>query len=249
MKVCIDSVIDTAKFNLGLRDSTYADADLERLINQAALGIDAVETYIIVCETLEVDCHKAKLPDGFLELICLNPLTDSDSNCCNSCITDYDPETDETPVSISCNCFQYYFASRSVLTVACGMGFGSSCGSMPNVYDIQNGYLVFPTNFTPTEVKVWYRSYNMDENGLMFLDETWERGLAAYASWKYASAGMNIRAYLPQQVVGWQKEWTAQVNKIRGKSFQLDHRQHKDKFGLIARAILLNPATILNNNI
>ena len=243
MKVCIDSVIDATKFRLGLRDTTLADADLERLINEGAMHLGAMETYIISCETLEVDCSKALLPDGFLELICIKPEGDSCSGSCG-CNYNFDPVTDQNPTSIVCNCSTYYTIDRSVLTEFCGMGY--NCGSGMNVFDIQNGYLVFSSSFTATSVKIWFRSYNMDEDGLMVLDEYWQRGLSAYAAYQYAMSGMNAKMYPQAQM--WYREWVAQLNKIRGKSAQRDHRQHKGLFAEIARAILINPASVLNLN-
>lgn len=244
MKVCIDSVIDSAKFRLGLRDTSMADLDLERLINEGAMHIDAKETYVISCETLEVDCHRAKLPDGFLELICIKPEGDGCNGSCG-CNINFDPVTDQNPSSIVCSCSNYYSIDRNVLTEFCGMGY--DCGSGLNVFDIQNGYLVFSSSFSATSVKIWFRGYNMDENGLMVLDEYWQRGLSAYAAYQYAMSGQNFKLYPQAQM--WQREWTAQLNKIRGKSAQRDHRQHKGLFSAIARAILINPTSVLNLNI
>jgi hypothetical protein len=244
MKVCIDSVIDSAKFRLGLRDTSMADLDLERLINEGAMHLDAIETYVISCETLEVECSKAKLPDGFLELICIQPEGDGCNGSCG-CNYNFNPVTDQNPTDIICNCTNYYAIDRNVLTEFCGMGY--NCGGNSNVFDIQNGYLVFSSNFTPTSVKIWFRSYNMDENGLMVLDEYWQRGLSAYAAYQYAMSGQNFKLY--PQAAQWQREWTAQLNKIRGKSAQRDHRQHKGLFSAIARAILINPVSVLNHNL
>lgn len=244
MKVCIDSVIDATKFRLGLRDTSLADADLERLINEGAMHLDANETYIVSCETLDVDCHKAKLPEGFLELICIKPEGDSCSGSCG-CNYNFNPVTDQNPTNIVCNCSTYYTIDRNVLTEFCGQGY--NCGSGMNVFDVQNGYLVFSSSFTATSVKIWFRSYNMDENGLMVLDEYWQRGLSAYAAYQYAMSGMNAKMYPQAQM--WYREWVAQLNKIRGKSAQRDHRQHKGIFAAIARAILINPASVLNHNI
>jgi len=244
MKVSIDSVIDATKFRLGLRDSSMADLDLERLINEGAMHIDSVDTYVISCITLDVECNKAALPEGFVELICMKIAGQSScSGCCQS--INFDPVVDQNPSSITCTCPDFYVANRNVLTEFCGMG--ASCGSFDNGYDIQGGYILFPSNFSASQVQIWYRTYNMDENGIMVLDEYWQRGLSAYAAYQYAMSGQNFKLY--PQAQQWQQEWTAQVNKIRGKSAQRDHRQHKASFSAIARAILVNPASVLNNNI
>lgn len=246
MKVSIDSVINDAKFKLGLRNTTMPDLDLERLVNEGALHINAVDSYVILCETLEVECGRACLPEGFVELICMS-LPDGGSSCSGCCNINFNPVVDQNPTSIVCACPQYWAISRDVLTAFCGEG--GSCSMNGNLFDVQNGYLVFSSAFTGSSVKIWYRSYNMDADGIMVLDESWQRGLSSYAAYNYAMAGQNYRNYSPQQISDWKREWVAQVNKIRGRSAQKDHRQHKGIFSAIARAILINPGTALNRNI
>lgn len=245
MKVHIDSVVDAAKFNLGLRDTTEADADLERLINQAAQGIDSTESYVVNCATLDVDCAKAKLPDDCIDVLCIRP--DTGGGCSGCCNTSFDPETEPNPGLAHCNCSTWWVTNRGVLTEFCNQGLSCTYGG--NIFAVQNGYLVFMDTITFTEVEVHYQGYNVDDNGLMVLNEEWERGLSSYASWKYASAGQNYRNYDRGQIADWRRDWTAQVNKIRGKAAQRDFRQNKPKFASVARAILISPYNNFNNNL
>jgi hypothetical protein len=251
MKISIDSVIDSAKFNLGLRDTTYADADLERLIDEGSRHMGKLSGFIISCETVEIDCAKAKLPDRCTEIICFSfPNQDGCSGCCNF---SFDPATESNPwpPTTNCGCFQYYVRNRNVLTEFCNAG-ASACGWNQWTdlgFDTQNGYLVFPSTITATEVKVWFRGWNEDEDGIMVLDVMDERGLAAYASYKYASAGQNIKAYTPMQVKGWQQEWIAQKNMRIAQEFSQDAKAHSDIWGAICRGIILNPFNVLNQNL
>jgi hypothetical protein len=107
----------------------------------------------------------------------------------------------------------------------------------------------FPTTLTATQVKVWYRGYNTDGDGIMILDELQQRGLSAYAAYQFATSGTHITKYTPYVVNGWQKEWTAQKAYFTGKTQQNDWKNNKAKFAAIARAILINPAQVYNNNL
>ena len=244
MKVSIDSVIDRTKARLGLRNTTMPDSDLEMYINEAAMHLDTQSTYVIENATLDVDCHRAALPEGFIELICMS-IADPSAGCQGCGSINFNPVTDQNPSSIICTCPDFYTPNRAVLTEFCTMGKKGFLSK--NVFDIQNGYIVFPSSFTANQIKIWYRTYNMDGDGIMVLDEYWQRGLSAYAAYMYAMSGQNPKSYPQAQM--WQREWVAQVNKIRGKVSQRDHIQHKGIFQAIVKAILINPATSLNSNI
>ncbi len=251
MKISIDSVIDAAKFRLGLRDSTYPDADLERLIDEGARHMNKISNFIISCETLDIDCAKAKLPDNCSEVICFSfPEGSGCSGCCNF---SFDPATESNPYppTTNCGCFQYYVRNRNVLTEFCNNG-ASACGWNLGAdfgFDTQNGYLIFPSSVTATSVKLWFRGTNIDEFGIMVLGDMDERGLSAYAAYMYASAGQNIKAYQPQQVRDWKQEWIAQKNMRIAQDFSQDAKAHANVFGAICRGILINPWNSLNQNL
>jgi len=246
MKISSESVITRTKFRLGLQDSTLWDAYIEKLIYEAARHLDAVSSYIISCTTLTVDCHRAKLPDDFVEVVCVKMVTPSDTCSCNNV---YDPATDPSSNGIysSCTCGQYYIADRGVLTAFCGLGYNGTWYG--NVFDTQNGYFILPDTNPATEVQIWYRGLNVDENGLMILDDFQERGLSAYAAYQFANSGSNYKAYDNQQRRLWLAEANAQINKIRGKAAQNDHNAHINKFASIARSFLINPMQSQNANL
>ena len=246
MKISSESVITRTKFRLGLQDSTLYDAYIEKLIYEAARHLDAVSSYIISCTELEIDCHRAKLPDDFTQMICVKTVSPSGSCTCSST---YDPETDPSPngVSSACTCGSYYIADRGVLTEFCNMGYNGSWYG--NVFDTQNGYFILPENNPATSVRIWYRGLNVDEDGLMILDDFQERGLSAYAAYQFANSGSNYKAYDRGQVRLWQAEATAQINKIRGKAAQMDHRAHINRFASIARAFIISPLNNINANL
>lgn len=246
MKISSESVITRTKFRLGLQDSTLYDGYIEKLIYEAARHLDAVSSYIISCETLVVECHRAKLPDNFVEMVCVKMVNPSTGCTCN---TVYDPATDPSPngVNNGCTCGTYFIADRGVLTEFCGMGYNGTWYG--NTFDTQGGNLVLPDTITVDEIQIWYRGLNVDEDGLMILDDFQERGLSAYAAYQFANSGSNYKAYDGTQRRMWLAEANAQINKIRGKAAQEDHRAHINKFAAIARAFLINPAQSLNANL
>lgn len=231
MQISIESVITRAKRRLGLMDTTLADSELEALIHECARHFDAVNSYVVTCATVDVDCDKAPLPDNCSEVLCIQPVSQTECTDCTGC---------------SCSCGTYYFINRNVLTNFCGLGGRGCYGG--NWFDVQGGYIVLPSSSNVTSLKIYYRGLNTDENGIMILDDFQERGLSAYAAYQYATSGQNWRNYSPQQMALWQKESTAQINKIRGKAMQDDHRQHKSIFASIAQALVVNPWNVYNLN-
>lgn len=242
MKINIDSVITEAKGLLGLEDTTKWDAQIEKKINQGALHLNNLDTYVISCETIEVECAKAYLPQA-TEIIAIKSTTSS--NCTGLCHVVADENSvDDRFMECGCVCGNFFVADRNVLTNFNGNGcYGG------NVFAFKDGYINFPSNTTLTEIQVWYRGYNQDEDGIMVIDELQERGLAAYAAYKFATSGTHFNKYDRMQIMEWKKEWVAQKAFLGGKSQQDDHRQNKGKFAAIARAILIDPYQVLNNNL
>ena len=240
MKVSSEQIITRAKIRLRLLDTTVHDATLEKLINEAATyHLDALNSYIISCCELEIDdCYKAKLPDSAVDLICFSfPYASGCTGCCADCMNDRNP-------GFQCSCPTYFIADRNVLTDFCGNG-ASAC-MMGNVFDVQGGYLTFPSTINQPVVKVWYRGYNVDNDGIAILDEKQERALSAYAAWQFAVA--YYKNYFPEQRREWKQEWIAQKRWLRGDANQRDAKLHKTELSSIARAILLSPRITANRN-
>lgn len=236
MRISTESVITRTKVRLGLMDTTSQDATLELFIQEGARHIDAVDSYIVSCETIDVDCSRVRLPDQYSEVICFQPTSPNTTTTCTCSGT-------TSTTNNFCTCGMYYFVNRGVLTNFCSLG-GRGCWG--NFYDVQNGYLILPEPTTITQVKLWYRGLNVDQDGLMILNDYQERGLSAYAAFEFANSGQNYRNYSPGQIASWSRLWTAQVNRIRGKAAQNDHRQHIHQFTGIARALILWPSYSLN---
>lgn len=242
MKIDIESVITEAKSLLGLMDTTKWDAFLEKKINQGALHLNTVNTYTISCGTFDVECTKIHIPQA-TEIIAIKSTIQTE--CCTGvCQVVYDEFSVDNRF-MQCGCSGTYFISdRNVLTDFLGNGCYAG-----NVYSFENGYISFPSNSTLTEAKVWYRGYNEDEDGIMVIDELQERGLAAYAAYMFGISGTHFGKYDRMQIMEWKKTWVAQKPFLQGKAGQELHRQNKRKFSAIARAILIDPYQVLNNNL
>lgn len=240
MRVSAEQVINRTKINLGLTGTTHADAVLEKLINEAATWhLNTLDSYIISCTEIDIDCEKAKLPDAAVELICYQfPNATGCTGCCIDCMNPHN-------ANYVCSCPNWFTPTRSILTNF--MGLGCSVGLSSNFFDVQNGYLIFPSTVTQDTVKVWYRGVNIDDDGIAVIDERQERALSSYASWKYAI--IHYKSYAEGQRLEWKKDWIAQKQWLRGTSVQQDWQLHKAEASAIVRAVLMNPFVSANRNV
>lgn len=245
MKVDITEAITRTKERLGLEETTRQDARLLNLVNEGAEQLKIPDTYIVSCEILDIDeCGgKAKLPDACIQVLCISPIIDN-SCTCSLCGSGQEQLQALSGMSTRCSCAPYYVADSSLLTQFTGLGAGACFAG--NVYYEQNGYLILPSTATG-QMKVWYRSRNVDCDGIMIIDSDWIRGISAYAAFQFASSGANYNKYPPRQVSDWRVEWTNQKNHLQStgqlEKFKLD----KMKFLAIASAIVARPDRIYQN--
>ena len=247
MKIAIDQVITLAKQYLGLEETTKADAILRKYINMAARRLDSRATYVISCETIDIDCDKAKLPDNTIEVISFRFPGVTCSGCC-AASPNTTPGTLGVNMNPQCGCPVWYIPNRDVLTDWNGYGANAAWSTSYFSFDTQAGYIYFPSTVTATQVQVYYRGYNEASNGIMMIEEYWEDGLASFAAFKYASSGTNPLKYTTDQRRGWNQTWVKQKGFIRGTENVIDSRAHKADLSAIARAVLMNPLIVLNHN-
>lgn len=215
MVISTEEVLTAAKSRLRLMETTIADAYLESLIDEGAIHLGALRTYSVKCKELTIDCYKAQLPDYFEKFLAGQFPTGS-CTCGCGCGTS---EEELTSLSQSGGCPVWY-VNKDVLTNFNGTG----CSYYGNFFDIDAGYIVFPTSTTATTVKIWYQGLNVDEDGLMVIDSQWKRGLSAYAAFQYAVVYQEN--YTPEQRERWGSEWKAQkgynIGRDNIKRFELD---------------------------
>lgn len=248
MIIEITRITDLAKIHLGLEGTTKADPSLKTFINQGATKLTATDSYVIACTELEIDCGKAKLPDYFEELKCFQ--FDDGCSCSGACSCTEIGNTGSfstigndtsNPTSCGCGiCPQWYIMDSAIFSNFCGTG--SSCGFGRNVVDVQGGYLYFSSQITATTVKIWYKTLNVDENGVMIFTEEQEEGLACYAAFWYANKYANTvpPMYNTVQMGNWQRQYLAQFNNLNGKRVLREMKKYKYQIQSILNAILID---------
>lgn len=212
MTIDIEQVINYSKLLLSL-NNTENDAVLEKFINVGARSLRTYDNYIVTTTELEIDdCHKAKLPSGFVEFLGAR-FTDSCSGCCGGTYgtTITEPGSIDTVYRPPCACpIVFLPASYTALWNE----NNGSCGTYGNYFTIEGDYIFFPSSVTSTKITICYRTLNIDGDGIMILNEDWERGLGAYAAYMYASVHFTI---YPRDIRRqWQQEWVAQKMESRG---------------------------------
>lgn len=225
MIVSSTQIVTRAKMRLRLMETSEHDLEILKLIEEGARGLNASSTYKISCHEAEIDCNKAKLPDCYesLEYFCVN-------GCCGNCTSP--PETiPPTPVVCSCPSV-FYFSKSALINSGCD---DNSCGWYGNYFYIQNGYIYFSSTVTATSLKIWYVGFNVDENGLMVINEECERGLSAYAAFQFASS--RPEAY-QSQIGLWNAEWVAQKRYINGKKIIREFKLQKADISLLVNATM-----------
>lgn len=236
MIVNIEQVITRAKFRLGL-ESTFEHNDyLKKLIEEAARGLNASSTYIVSCETKEIECGVAQLPDEYDSLVGFT--FNNGGSCSGCCHATVDPNPPSENQIVVCTCRDFYGVfNQNVIFLQHG-----SCGWYGNYFAINGNYLTFPSTITATEVNIYFRGFNTDENGLMIIDEEQERGLSAYAAAQFSLDRANIipPAYTPEQRLRWTEEWKAQKKYVNGKQAIRNFKLQKNDIALIANAVLSN---------
>jgi len=230
-------------------ETTKADTVLEKFCNMAAMRLDSRATYKISCETIDIDCYKAKLPSNTIEVIAFRfpDINGACSGCCGG-NPNTTPGTLDVNMSPQCGCPMWYVADRNVLTNWNGLGANAAYIDGYFSYDTQSGEIYFPSTLTATTVQIYFRGYNQDSNGIMLIEEYMEDAIACFAAHKYATSGANARKYTPDQIDRWSRTWAKQKGYIRGTENLIDHRQHKADASAIARAVLVNPLMVLNTN-
>lgn len=233
-KIIAESIINRAKRRLGIQNSFEDDGYIESLIQEALRGTNATDVYTIQCATLDIDCGSAKLPDNYDELLFFQ--FGDGTGCSGCCGANISPTVGENQILI-CTCrglYGYYQQNNIILQ------HGMTWGWYGNYFQTQNGYINFPSTITATEITVYFKGFNEDDNGFIVFDESQQRGLSAYVAWQYSLDKLNTGAYLPAQNLQWKNEWIAQKKWLNGKEAIRKFKLTKQNIQLLANAVLSN---------
>ncbi len=235
--ITMDQIISTCKMRLRI-ESSDDDIFLERYANEGARHFDSLSTFIKTDCELEVVNGKAKLPNGFYQMLSV----------------------------AGCGVGDYLYVDTPFLN-NCGVSVPNNFVSSHGMFQIQDGYIYFgiqrstsrdhgvqvlggtngqpcPPNATnvqngPVEeihhVRISYISMNVDSNGMMVVYSDMERGLVAYCVWMYmldSPAGK----YTAQQIQANEQMWINQKNWYKSIQVQNHFRNTKRQVASLTNA-------------
>lgn len=232
-QVEIGSVINRAKRRLGLQNTFEEDGYLQLLAEEGLRDTNATDAYAVSCETVEIDCNSARLPERYDELIGFQFGDGTTcSGCCHSTTIPVSPGGNQ--LVASCACWSFYtYSQYNVIS-------HRPCGWYGNYFSIQNGFINFPSTITATEITVYFKGFNEDENGFMVFNLEQQRGLSAYMAYQYSLDKLNTGAYTESQNNKWLGEWKEQKNRLNGKEAIRKFKLRKQELSLIVNAIMMS---------
>lgn len=234
MIIKYDQVITRTKDIIDREQTSVYDKSLKKYIDEGARHLRAVGPngcFIVSCCEIPIECGRAKLDNFFEEFVAARFPT----GCmCGSTSEDGTLESVlDTQTGNRCGCVDWY-VSKEVLTNF--KGEGVSCSGLTNLFNIQGGQMIFPPSITATSVVVWCKRKNVDENGLMILNEDWEYALAHYAATMHMEK--YFKEYPPAMAARANRRWNAGCNKIRGAGKVAQFKLTKQAITQIVNSIL-----------
>lgn len=231
-QILADSIITRAKFRLGLQNTFEEDSYLLVLLEEGLRGTNATDVYTVQCATIDIDCGSAKLPDNYDELIGFQFGDGTTcSGCCHSSTVPAGSPGGDTLI-FSCACWSFYtYSQYNAIS-------HRPCGWYGHYFGIQNNHINFPSTITATEITVYYRGFNENDDGFMVFNEEQQRGLSAYMAYQYSLDKLNTGVYNPAQNQMWLAEWKSQKNWLNGKEAIRKFKLRKQELSMIVNAIM-----------
>ncbi len=191
----ITEVAARAKMQLRLSDAE-ADARLQAWIEEGARQLNCLSAFVENTDILDIVDNKVKLPCGFWKLLGASPMDDS---CCYLGTLTY---------------IDTVFANNCCTTLCTSILFPNCC-NYESWFKIIGNYLHFNAPCDATKVELCWMGLNTDEEGMMLIEERYERGLANYAmAMEGYSPGSNISQTLADTYFS---IWDAQKSMLRGQ--------------------------------
>ena len=201
-----DEIMASAKMMLGIEQTNDNDGFLKILINEGLMHLDNLDKYGVFASQFEIKDNRVCLPNGLSQVLGFS-FTDKDGCYLDAYASnengDGRPEILKGPV-------------------------GSQLFSQYNVVTNNGGMIVFdycdlPSNY----IRLMWKGRNVDSFGLTVAREEEERGVRAYACWKFSERfperyGRDLRS-------GWQREWKLQKRYLRADAVQNSYYQNREK--------------------
>lgn len=191
-------ILAMAKQRLRLTNADN-DAFLLGLCSEGARNLSTNETLIIKDCQVTVENNKFYLPKDCKQLIAFRAQ--------NSCIPGV---LVNVPFFNSCGCN------------------GQSFNSLINVIDINGRWAhLINTVQDGTILEIAYTAVDMDENGMVKINEEAEKAIVMYVAKEYATT--YIENYSPMQIQSWNSQYQAQANKVRGLAARRKFNEAKEQ--------------------
>ena len=212
-------------------DIKTADQDAT-LIDLVVMGIELLKVPSQTCKrqmTLDVECGKAPLPCGFLEMIALYP-----------------------------HCGDQYFPFVYIDIVhfkQAGIDLNTNNRWRPftNSYQIENGMIWLHNNNwweddneidndncnidrprEPTQLDIFYTSANLDDNGLPYVYKSYENALVYFVASSWGLGKMPLAAT-------WDRLWRSTRLNLKALEVQDDYKRNKLEIVSLWNAMVVNP--------
>lgn len=226
--ITIDQIISSAKMRLRI-ESGDDDIFIERYANEGARHFDSLNTFIKKDCELEIINGKAKLPNGFYQMLSVSPYNSGNflyvdipflRNCGAVIANNFISSHGLFQIQDG---YIYFSVERNFSQNHGTSVLGTSGEPYPplNVSNVQNG-----PPFETHKIRISYISMNVDKNGMMVVYSDMERGLVAYCVWMYmldSPAGK----YTAQQIQSNEQIWTNQKSWYKSTQFQNNFRNTK----------------------
>lgn len=216
-EITLSDVRERTKMSLRIQNTTEHDDFLDVLImeghRQLCTNFNLVKK---VC-CLEIEDHKARIPKGFSQLIGLRFAGSEGVG------------------------FSSWYADKKFITTCECYDLDNVCSSS-DTFVINGQYIFFNSGISAEKCLLAYFGLNYNNEGDLIIYEDYERGLTAYACWKFL---MSYHTDYPLNLtIEYKKEWVSQKAYLKGfaqvEDFQRNKREIQNIFKSLTVSNLLN---------
>jgi hypothetical protein len=225
--VSIDDVINLAKQRLGILHTTEYDNLLEREIEKGLHKLNVPSMVKKDMQCIEICDGKAKLPYGLYKIVGTR-FIDENGNCQRMIYADAD-------FAKQCGCDNSLIAGNTSFSVT----------NFFETYQVQDGYIVFPSSVPFTHITISFLKYITNSEGRLQILERYEEALACFAAYWIAFSFKNSisQNWTEQQRTELWGHYLASKRFIKGEDrvnlFELQRREFAEAW----LALQISPIT------
>lgn len=212
----VTEAVANAKEMLNLENTTEWDNFLEKKIDEAIRHLRSNQTTCKLVGCFDIIDGKIELPAGFQRLLGLR-FTDENGTCYGQTYID------------------------SAFIKECGCNDVVAGFDYHNSFEITGGYIRFHdiANLNVDTAKLAYLSRNVNEDGLMVMYDHQERGVTAYACWRFLQKmPAHFETMTKTMMNEYKREWGSQKQWVRGVEAQDNFMENRKQIGAIFNAYM-----------